>query len=271
MKTALLMTTLLLTVALLGGQPSALAQDENPEGIDDIIQGFDQKTAPETGVEDLINGFEESAAPDLATPSGDDDFLQGFDEDVDASSKQQLPAGKKSLLRQVEGEFAFTGVYNASPGAASPWKGVSMLRPELDLTLKNKFSSRWRGQISARGFYDAVYSLRGRNDYSAAVLHEYEQEVELRDTYLQGSLTESLDIKVGRQVVVWGTLDNLRTTDVLNPLDLRVPGLTDIEDLRLPVTMLKLDYYVGNWDLSGIVVPEVRFGKRPVFGSDFYP
>ena len=37
-------------------------------------------------------------------------------------------------------------------------------------------------------------------------------------------------------------LDNLRVTDVLNPMDLRVPGLTDIDDLRLPVTMIKLDY-----------------------------
>ncbi len=271
MKTALLMTTLLLTVALFGGQSVVLAQDENPEGIDDILQGFDQENAPEAGLEDLIDGFEEPAAADLAAPSGDENFLQGFDEDVAATSEQTLPAGKESFLRQVEGEFAFTGVYNASPEAASPWKGLSMLRPELDLTLKNKFSSRWQGQISVRGFYDTVYSLRGRNNYSAAVLNEYEQEIELRDTYLQGSLTESLDIKVGRQVVVWGTLDNLRATDVLNPLDLRVPGLTDIEDLRLPVTMLKLDYYVGNWNLSGIVIPEVRFGKRPVFGSDFYP
>ncbi|MCP3954890.1 MAG: DUF1302 domain-containing protein, partial [Desulfobacterales bacterium] len=271
MKTAFLMTTLLLTVLLFGGRPTALAQDENPEGIDAIIQGFDQETAPEAGLEDLINGFEEPAAPDSAAPSGNDDFLQGFDADADTSSGQPLPAEKKSLLRQMEGEFAFTAVYNASPEAASPWKGISMLRPELDLTLKNKFSSRWRGQISARGFYDAVYSVRGRDDYSATVLDEYEQEVELRDTYLQGSLTDSLDIKVGRQVVVWGTLDNLRAIDVLNPLDLRVPGLTDIEDLRLPVTMLKLDYYSGPWNLSGMVIPEVRFSKGPVFGSDFFP
>jgi hypothetical protein len=60
-------------------------------------------------------------------------------------------------------------------------------------------------------------------------------------------------------------------TDVLNPLDLRAPGLTDIEDLRLPVTMVKFDYYFSRWAVSAMAIPEVRFSKRPVFGSDFFP
>jgi hypothetical protein len=32
-----------------------------------------------------------------------------------------------------------------------------------------------------------------------------------------------------------------------------------------------LDYFFGNWDLMGMWIPEIRFSKRPVFGSDFYP
>ena len=219
----------------------------------------------EPELENLMEGFEEPA------PSGDDEFLQGFEEEGPEGAAQTGPAEAKAHSWQLEGEVAFTGIYNFAHDARPPWKGTSMLRPELDLALKYKFSSRWQGRISGRGFYDAVYALRGRDDYSPAVLDAYEQEAELRDTYIQGSLSDDLDLKAGRQVVVWGTLDNLRVTDVLNPLDLRVPGLTDIEDLRLPVTMLKLDYYFGHWNLSGVVMPEVRVSKRPVFGSDFYP
>ena len=146
-----------------------------------------------------------------------------------------------------------------------------MLRSELELTLKNKFSEKWQGQVSVRGFYDFVYGLRGRDRYTPQVLDAYEKELRLEDTFIQGSLTDHLDTKIGRQIVVWGTLDNLRVNDVLNPLDLRVPGLTDIDDLRLPVGMVKFDYYVGKWGLSGMAIPEVRFSKRPVFGSDFFP
>jgi len=101
-----------------------------------------------------------------------------------------------------------------------------MLRPELELTLKKKFSDSWQGQISAWGYYDLVYSLQGRDNYTSEVLDSYEKELQLRDTFIQGSLTEKLDTKIGRQIVVWGALDNLRVTDVLNPLDLRVLGLT---------------------------------------------
>jgi hypothetical protein len=271
MKTVMILATLLLNAAFFGSSPAALAQGENPEGVAGSARGVDRETATGIELEDLIDGFEEPAVSDSTTPPGDDDFLQGFEEDASETKPLSPPDEKEPVSWQVEGEAAFTGIYNISPDAESPWKGVSMLRPELDLTLKNKFSPRWRGQVSVWGFYDAVYAIMGRDNYTEAVLDAYEQEIELRDTYLQGSLSDSLDLKVGRQVVVWGTLDNLRATDVLNPMDLRVPGLTDIEDLRLPVTMLKLDYYFGNWDLSGIVIPEVRFSKKPVFGSDFYP
>ena len=137
--------------------------------------------------------------------------------------------------------------------------------------MKKKFSDAWQAQASVGGFYDLVYVLRGRDDYTQEVLDDYEKELEVLDTFVQGSLTKKLDVKIGRQIVVWGPLFNLRVTDVLNPVDFRLPGLTDLDDLRLPVTMLKLDYFLGNWDLSGMWIPEIRFSKRPVFGSDFYP
>jgi hypothetical protein len=103
------------------------------------------------------------------------------------------------------------------------------------------------------------------------VLDSNEDELELGETYILGKLSEQIDFKIGRQLVVWGKSDNIRVTDVLNPLDLREPGLTDIVDMRLPVTMTKLDYYLGRLNLTGIAVHEIRFNKLPAFGSDFYP
>ena len=45
-----------------------------------------------------------------------------------------------------------------------------------------------------------------------------QSEVELYDAYVEGSITDSLDMKLGRQVVIWGRSDTLRVTDILNPL-----------------------------------------------------
>jgi hypothetical protein len=35
--------------------------------------------------------------------------------------------------------------------------------------------------------------------------------------------------------------------------------------------MARLDYYLGSWSLTALVIPEVRYDKNPPFGSDFYP
>ena len=110
----------------------------------------------------------------------------------------------------------------------------------------------------------------GQDEYTQEATDTYIKDLELRDTYIQGNLLPSLDIKVGRQIVVWGKSDNLRVCDVLNPLYLREVGMTDIRDLRLPVTMARLDYYWSNWNVSGMAIPEIRFNDLPVYGGDFY-
>ncbi len=247
------------------------------ENLDEIIQGFEEEEQKhDDELEDLMEDFKDE------TPEGEkkdaeekDDVLEGFDEDTLEKAVEKEETEEKPSTWSLNGELELATTYNfahkAPPPGKTDWRGLSMLRPELELTLKKKFSESWQGQISTWGYYDLVYSLRGRDNYTSEVLDSYEKELQLRDTFIQGSLTEKLDTKIGRQVVVWGTLDNLRVTDVLNPLDLRVPGLTDIDDLRLPVTMAKLDYYFGDWNLAGMVIPEIRFSKLPVFGSDFYP
>ena len=248
------------------------AQDDSSDDIDDIVQGFEPETpaAADDDLEELLQGFEQDATEETERPP-EDEILKGFENEEKYAETRPATEAKPTPSWSLDGEFAFTATYNFSPSASAPWRGFTALRPELELALKNRFSDNWQGQISARGFYDVIYALRGRNEYTSQVIAAYEKELELKDTFIQGSLTDRLDTKIGRQIVVWGTLDNLRVTDVLNPLDLRLPGLTDIDDLRLPVTMVKFDYYSGSWNLGAMAIPEARFSKLPAFGSDFYP
>jgi uncharacterized protein DUF1302 len=247
-----------------------VAQKDGNENVDEVIEGFEKDSPAGDELKNLMDGFEDESNTDPEKSLEEDDILKGFDEEaaeeIHTSSEKEKPSSWS-----LEGEFAFTTIYSFSPDAASPWRGFTMVRPELEMTLKNRFSDKWQGQIGVRGFYDTIYSLRGRNEYTREVLDNYESLIELKDTFIQGSLTNRLDTKIGRQIVVWGTLDNLRVTDVLNPLELWVPKLTDIDDLRLPVGMAKFDYYIDHWNLSAMAIPEVRFSRTPVFGSDFYP
>jgi len=139
------------------------------------------------------------------------------------------------------------------------------------LDYEHKLENGFKFKINAKAYHDAIYAIRGKSEYSKQERNELENEVELFDTYIEGSLSDSVDIKIGRQVVVWGRSDTIRITDILNPLDNRQPGMVDIEDLRLPTTMAKLDYFIDNWRITPIAVLEQRFSKLPPFGGDFNP
>jgi hypothetical protein len=172
------------------------------------------------------------------------------------------------------GDLMLWSVANIAHGPPDPGetdqRGLSRLRTQLRLDAKLNLPWNWRGEVSGHAFYDAAFLLRGRGEFTNQMLDKYEKEAEIEEAWLQGSVSQHVDLKTGRQIVVWGRADNLRVTDVLNPLDLRDPGLADLKDIRLPVTMTKVDWYRGGWDIAGIVVHEVRFTKYPAFGSDFF-
>jgi hypothetical protein len=228
------------------------------DGLDDILSGFDESTPADVEVSDELN-----------------DVLSGFD---GPQNNQQNEMDGVAVIApewmDLFGSITLAGSWNYAhdppvPGKAD-FRGLSMLRTTGALGGDIALAS-WRARISGHGFYDAGFSIQGRDQYTGRLLDEYEQELEFDELYLAGSLTRNLDLKIGRQVVVWGKSDNLRVTDVLNPMDNRLPGMVDIKYRRLPVTMTKFDYYKGAWNLSGIVINEIRFDQTPVYNSDFFP
>ncbi len=235
------------------------------EDLDRLMEGFEDK--PANGSEDTF-----------------DNIFEGF-EDPQKKDSRQTSDPEESQTREDPQKGVFAVSYNGHASVRSTynyehdepeanetdWRGLSSLRSEVMLEVDTKLGKNWSARISGSAAYDAAYDINGRDSYTDDVQDNYISEVELLETYVQGSLLKYLDVKAGRQVVVWGKLDNLRVTDILNPLDLRVFGATDIEDLRLPVNMLKIDAYLSNWTLTGMAIPEIRFNKNPEYGSDFYP
>jgi hypothetical protein len=268
---------LIIFFTLLSPKPSFAVENET---LDEIINGFDDKKpeATDDTMQDVLEGFDDEPK-DAGKITTEDDVLEGFDDDTKEAKAEQPPELQKdeikpsifSLNGDVELGASYNFAHDKPEGNETDWRGLSRLRTELNLELNAKFSSSWQARISGKGAYDFVYAIKGRDEFTDEVLDNYEKELELGETYIQGSLTKSLDVKIGRQIVVWGKSDSIRVTDVLNPLDIREPGLTDIEDLRLPVAMSKLDYYIGDWSLTGIAIHEIRFNKSPEYGSDFYP
>lgn len=212
----------------------------------------------------------------LAAQDDMDDVLGGFDDLSTPDSIELPPTQAQSAGRDprwsVDGALALTLGYNLRDHRSSTgtdYGGMSKLRLRASLGVERSLGENWQLEINASLAEDAIYRLRDES-YTREVLDEMRTDPQLQDSFVRGRLGGGWDLKLGRQVAVWGFADSLRVLDVLNPLDNREPGLADIEDLRLPRGMLRLDHFRGPWQLGLMVLPEHRFSRNPPFGSDFY-
>ena len=195
-------------------------------------------------------------------------LLDGFDDKVEVSD-EVVEEENSSFIDGFTGKITQQVAY--SPNTDKPHNDISSFKSSLFLDYEHKFENGFRVKTNAKAYYDLIYSINGREKYSSDELDELESEIELFDAYIEGSIIDNLDIKVGRQVVICGRSDTIRVTDILNPLDNRRPAMVDIEDLRLPVTMAKLDYFIGDWRVTPMAILEQRFSKNPPYGSAFSP
>jgi hypothetical protein len=258
---------LLLPLLPFGGAGVVLAAEE----LDTVLEGFAEEAETET---EVLEGFE--AETESGETESTEAVLEGFDTAPAAKRTVDTPPGRQwPTWFSVDGHLRLAAAVNtahqAPEAGESDWRGLSRLRGEGQLVFDARMPDDWRLYLSGTGFYDLAYAINGRDDYSDDLLEDYEAESELGESYLEGGLNRHLDLKAGRQIIVWGKSDNIRITDVLNPLDLRAPGLVDVADLRLPVTATRLDLHGGPWVLTGAALHEIRFSKLPSAGSDFYP
>jgi len=212
-----------------------------------------------------MSGFDDTPIQTQKATSTEDTLMDGFDEDSSAETVDETSTDLFGFSGKLTQQLSY------SLSGEEPHDAISSLRSSLLLDYDHKFENGWRIKANAKAYYDAIYEIRGTEKFSSQELDAFKSEVRLYDAYVEGSISDNFDVKVGRQVVVWGRSDTIRVTDILNPLDNRRPAMADIEDLRLPVSMAKFDYFIGDWRVTPIVILEQMFSLNPPFGSMFSP
>ena len=250
------------------------------ESVDDALEGFDDTPATtsiastEIRSDNVMEGFDDNVAAHASTETANDPKMEGFDDSktelsVDSNTSETIPEEtEKGYFSGFSGKF--TQQAALSYNKRRPQNVFYSLRQSFFLNYDKTFGNGLKFKINARAFYDGIYDTSSAVYYPAEVA-SLNHEVELFEAYLEWSPYENIDVKLGRQVVVWGRSDTIRITDILNPIDNRRPGIVDIEDLYLPVTMLKFDYQYDNWRISPIIMLEQRFTKDPPYGSLYNP
>lgn len=97
-----------------------------------------------------------------------------------------------------------------------------------------------------------------------------ELEIGLREAFLD-LYFDNLDIRVGKQQIIWGKAEGVFITDIISPKDLREFLLPDFEEIRTGVTSFKVNYYKGVHTIEGVWVPVFTPTMMPEAGSIWQP
>ncbi len=138
--------------------------------------------------------------------------------------------------------------------------------------------------LSGWAYYDMVFDLidydtvTGRtkreegqplNFLYNQLAHEKDSpRIDLREAYVDIAL-DTMDIRLGKQWIIWGVLTGVRIVDELNPMDFRELILPDLLDYRISQWSAKLDWYTDYGDLEFVFIPDIRFHKPAPPGSEW--
>jgi hypothetical protein len=117
----------------------------------------------------------------------------------------------------------------------------------------------WRFHASLQAEVDPVFLLDDTVD--DATKAAYGWYVQPRELWVSRDVG-STEVAFGRQVVTWGEGTILSPLDKVNARDTRDPGMTDLDELRIPVTMLRNTTFLGAHRLEFLTVIESDFGRR---------
>lgn len=79
-------------------------------------------------------------------------------------------------------------------------------------------------------------------------------DVEVREAYMD-IFFDRMDIRLGKQQIIWGKADGVFITDIVSPKDLSEFLLRDFDEIRTGITAVKADYYFGNNTLEAVWIP----------------
>jgi len=186
-------------------------------------------------------------------------MLLAFATSAGAGEAEPLEWVKALRLRgRLAEEFAYR---LHDPGDVSKLKTLGWL--EGKYAVSEAVSLR----AAVRGWYDAVFDATDR--YPANVERDQKTELSLREALLTIGHGD-LDVRLGRQQIVWGEAISTFVADIVNPKDFREFVLPDFSELRIPIWALDASYRLAEGlSLEAVWTPDTMSNRLPKQGAEF--
>ena len=98
-----------------------------------------------------------------------------------------------------------------------------------------------------------------------------DEDLDIRNATVN-CMFDDWELVLGKQQVTWGQSDYFRVLDTINPLDTRehlLAYMDDLEEARLPLTMLNLSRILEDGDFQFLIIPDVKSTLLPINRSEF--
>ncbi len=248
-----LATEMIQPVAKKKGSSESKIRNPLEEGFKDI----DPFLSPEDGT-DKEDRLDDAWLDDAIDTVLEDTILENNSDGIilpDATSSNFYLGGYAELETEI--------------GYEKPDEKLSKFKPILFVETEYRLNRDHKFRASGLAYYDAAYGITAKDHPKGQSLDDKISDVELRDLYLDSTLSDVFSVKAGRQIIAWGDSNYARITDVINPRDKTSPGLIELEDSRLPVAALRLSAQYGSLCLDGVSIHEHPGSKISGLGSDF--
>lgn len=176
------------------------------------------------------------------------------------------PFQKLELAGYFKNETAF--------GFADENDELQKLKNVFDLKGNYKLNDSVEFYTDINFWYDSVYDIeenfhdlthKEKKSTLTMPLDKYIIKELFMDVY-----TDVVDLRLGKQYVVWGTTDGVRILDLVNPLDYREWTLKEFSDLRIPLWMLKAEGNIAkNGGLQLLLIPDYEANYYPPADAPF--
>jgi len=192
--------------------------------------------------------------------------------------------GESNLLGRFWDDWTFNGfMKNETAYRYQEPRSITKIRNILSLGGQYSASSNLSITVSGWAYYDHAYDLFDYETISARHVRDENQPLvfvdnlaqekdspvaEIRELYLD-IFTDNMDVRLGKQFVVWGVLEGMRITDEINPMDFREMILPDLLDYRIPLWTAKIDYYREEDTWQFLWIPDLQFNKPAPPGSEW--
>lgn len=110
--------------------------------------------------------------------------------------------------------------------------------------------------------------VRLRSDAKDNISPGDQTQAELRELYFDTAINNSI-VRIGRQLVVWGTSDGLKVLDIVNPQDFREFILDEFNQSRIPLWTVNTEIPVYDMTLQLLLIPDQTYHEFAKTGGSY--